>query len=90
MLRLALPGDVGSAPVHGFKHRVRLAHIRARHNSEAAHKAADRAMQILASAGYRRGSVVERLLRDVRATEIYQGTSEAQRMIIAAQVLARA
>src|SRR5262249_32108527 len=44
--------------------------------SEAAHKAADKAMQILASAGYRRGSVVERLFRDVRATEIYQGTSE--------------
>ncbi len=56
--------------------------------SEAAHKAADQAMQILASAGYRRGSVVERLFRDVRATEIYQGTSEAQRMIIAANVLA--
>ncbi len=56
--------------------------------SEAAHKAADKAMQILASAGYRRGSVAERLFRDVRATEIYQGTSEAQRMIIAAQVLA--
>jgi butyryl-CoA dehydrogenase len=58
--------------------------------SEAAHKAADKAMQILASAGYRRGSVVERLFRDVRATEIYQGTSEAQRMIIAANVLAGA
>jgi butyryl-CoA dehydrogenase len=58
--------------------------------SEAAHKAADKAMQILASAGYRRGSVVERLFRDVRATEIYQGTSEAQRMIIAAHVLASA
>jgi butyryl-CoA dehydrogenase len=58
--------------------------------SEAAHKAADKAMQILASAGYRRGSVVERLFRDVRATEIYQGTSEAQRMIIAADVLANA
>ena len=56
--------------------------------SEAGHKAADKAMQILASAGYRRGSVVERLFRDVRATEIYQGTSEAQRMIIAASVLA--
>jgi alkylation response protein AidB-like acyl-CoA dehydrogenase len=56
--------------------------------SEAAHKAADKAMQILASAGYRRGSIVERLFRDVRATEIYQGTSEAQRMIIASQVLA--
>jgi butyryl-CoA dehydrogenase len=58
--------------------------------SEAAHKAADKAMQILASAGYRRGSVVERLFRDVRATEIYQGTSEAQRMIIAASVIAGA
>jgi butyryl-CoA dehydrogenase len=58
--------------------------------SEAAHKAADKAMQILASAGYRRGSVVERLFRDVRATEIYQGTSEAQRMIIAAGVVAGA
>jgi butyryl-CoA dehydrogenase len=56
--------------------------------SEAAHKAADKSMQILASAGYRRGSTVERLFRDVRATEIYQGTSEAQRMIIAASVLA--
>jgi butyryl-CoA dehydrogenase len=58
--------------------------------SEAAHKAADKAMQVLASAGYRRGSVVERLFRDVRATEIYQGTSEAQRMIIAGHLLANA
>jgi alkylation response protein AidB-like acyl-CoA dehydrogenase len=56
--------------------------------SEAAHRAADRAMQILASAGYRRGSRVERLFRDVRATEIYQGTSEVQRMIIAEKILA--
>jgi butyryl-CoA dehydrogenase len=55
--------------------------------SEAAHRAADRAMQILASQGYRRGSTVERLFRDVRATEIYQGTSEVQRMIIAEQIL---
>jgi butyryl-CoA dehydrogenase len=55
--------------------------------SEAAHRAADRAMQILASAAYRRGSRVERLFRDVRATEIYQGTSEAQRMVIAEKIL---
>ncbi len=58
--------------------------------SEAAHKAADKAMQVLASAGYRRGSVVERLFRDARATEIYQGTSEAQRMIIAQHIVAGA
>jgi butyryl-CoA dehydrogenase len=58
--------------------------------SEAAHHAADKAMQILASAGYRRGSTVERLFRDARATEIYQGTSEVQRMIIAASVFGSA
>jgi butyryl-CoA dehydrogenase len=55
--------------------------------SEAAHRAADKAMQILASAGYRRGSTVERLFRDARATEIYQGTSEVQRMVIASKIL---
>ena len=55
--------------------------------SEAAHRAADKAMQILASQGYRRGSIVERLFRDVRATEIYQGTSEVQRMVIAENIL---
>ena len=56
--------------------------------SESAHRAADKAMQILASSGYRRGSVVERLFRNVRATEIYQGTSEIQRMVIAEHLLA--
>ncbi len=55
--------------------------------SEAAHRAADRAMQVLASAGYTRGSTVDRLYRDARAAEIYQGTSEVQRMIIAEQVI---
>jgi butyryl-CoA dehydrogenase len=55
--------------------------------SEAAHRAADRAMQILASEGYRRGSRIERLFRDARAAEIYQGTSEVQRMIIAQHVI---
>jgi alkylation response protein AidB-like acyl-CoA dehydrogenase len=56
--------------------------------SESAHRAADRAMQVLASAGYRRGSRVERLFRDARAAEIYQGTSEVQRMIIGEHITA--
>lgn len=55
--------------------------------SEAAARATDRAMQILASAGYRRGSVLERLYRDVRAAEIYPGTTEVQRMIVSASLL---
>jgi alkylation response protein AidB-like acyl-CoA dehydrogenase len=58
--------------------------------SEAAHRAADKSMQIHAAAGYRRGSAVERLFRDVRATEIYQGTSEVQRMVIASHIIAGA
>ena len=50
-------------------------------------RAADMAMLILASNGYRRGSVVERLFRDVRATDIYQGTSVVQRLVIAEHIL---
>jgi alkylation response protein AidB-like acyl-CoA dehydrogenase len=55
--------------------------------SEAAHRAADKALQILASAGYQRGSDVERYFRDARAAEIYSGTSEVLRMVIAEQIL---
>jgi alkylation response protein AidB-like acyl-CoA dehydrogenase len=55
--------------------------------SEAAHRAADRAMQIQASAGYQRGSRIERLFRDIRAAEIYQGTSEVQRLVISRHLL---
>ena len=55
--------------------------------SDAANRAAGKAMQILASAGYRREAVVARLVRDARATAIYPGTSEVQRMIIAAKIL---
>jgi alkylation response protein AidB-like acyl-CoA dehydrogenase len=77
-----------AAAVKGRQERISLEASMAKlYASEAAHRAADKSMQILASAGYRRGSRVERLFRDVRATEIYQGTSEVQRMIIAANVL---
>jgi butyryl-CoA dehydrogenase len=77
-----------AAAAKGTQQRISLEASMAKlYASEAAHRAADKSMQILASAGYQRGSRVERLFRDVRATEIYQGTSEVQRMIIAANVL---
>ncbi len=79
-LKAAAAMDTGA----GFGAEAAMAKLAA---SEAAHRAADKAMQVLASAGYRRGSTVERLFRDIRASEIYQGTSEVQRMIIAAAVL---
>jgi len=79
-----------AADAHDRKPRVTIEASMAKlHASEAAHRAADRAMQILASEGYRRGSTVERLFRDVRAAEIYQGTSEVQRMIIAEHLMDR-
>jgi butyryl-CoA dehydrogenase len=78
-----------AAAARGVQERISLEAAQAKlAASEAAHHAVDKAMQILASAGYRRGSTVERLYRDARATEIYQGTSEVQRMIIAANILA--
>jgi len=56
------------------------------HASEVAHRAADAAVQIWGGLGYCRPSVVERLYRDQRILEIYEGTSEIQRLIIARAV----
>ena len=51
--------------------------------SEASHRIVDRAMQTLGGRGYVKPSIVERLYRDQRITEIYEGTSEIQRVVIA-------
>jgi acyl-CoA dehydrogenase len=55
--------------------------------TEAASRIIDQAVQIHGGAGLVRGSVVERLYRDVRALRIYEGTSEIQKLIIASQLL---
>jgi acyl-CoA dehydrogenase len=55
--------------------------------TEAAGRIVDSALQIHGAAGLVRGSVVERLYRDVRALRIYEGTSEIQKLIIAGQLL---
>ena len=55
--------------------------------SETAWAVCDRALQIHGGAGYTRDLSVERRLRDVRVTRIYEGTSEIQRMVIARSVL---
>ena len=55
--------------------------------STAANKAANEAVQIHGGAGYCRDFPVERYFRDAKITEIYEGTSEAQRMIIAKSLL---
>ena len=45
------------------------------------------AVQVQEADGYRKGSLVERLYRDSKITEIYEGTSEVQRMVIAGDKL---
>jgi len=55
--------------------------------SEAANLAADTAVQLHGGSGYIRGSLVERLARDVRVTRLYEGTSEVQRNIIAREIM---
>ena len=55
--------------------------------SEAAMRHTIKAVQIQGGYGYIKGAKVERLMRDAKITEIYEGTSEAQRMVISGNVL---
>jgi butyryl-CoA dehydrogenase len=50
--------------------------------SETAMKVTTQAVQILGGYGYTRDFPVERMMRDAKITEIYEGTSEVQRMVI--------
>jgi alkylation response protein AidB-like acyl-CoA dehydrogenase len=55
--------------------------------SETAMKAATKAVQIHGGAGYITEFPVERIFRDAKLTEIGEGTSEVQRMLIAREIL---
>ena len=55
--------------------------------SRVAVECADRAVQLHGGTGYFAPTTAERLYRDARVTEIYEGTSEVQRMIISRGIL---
>lgn len=55
--------------------------------AETANQVATQAVQILGGYGYTRDYPVERMMRDAKITEIYEGTSEIQRVVIAANIL---
>jgi len=46
-----------------------------------------KAVQLHGGYGYTREYPVERMMRDAKITEIYEGTSEVQRMVIGASLL---
>jgi alkylation response protein AidB-like acyl-CoA dehydrogenase len=54
--------------------------------SEVAHRATDGAVQVWGGLGYCKPTVVERLYRDQRILEIYEGASEIQRLVLARAV----
>ena len=56
--------------------------------SEVAMRAASRALQIHGGAGYITEFPIERIFRDAKLTEIGEGTSEIQRLVIAREILA--
>ncbi len=56
-------------------------------SSETANRVAYQALQIHGGYGYTKEFKIERLARDARATTIYEGTSEVQRIVIAREVL---
>ncbi len=55
--------------------------------TEAAQRIIDAAVQIFGGQGVLKGSVVERLYREIRALRIYEGTSEIQHVVIASRLL---
>ena len=73
--------------VDGVTARAAIAKLVA---SEAATWSADEAVQIYGGYGYMRHYPVERLLRDAKGYEIFEGTNEILRQVIAGQVLGEA
>lgn len=74
------------AAVAKDNHDKQLGHYSAMAKLFAAEMASDvtrRAVQLFGGYGYTRDYPVERLMRDAKITEIYEGTSEVQRMVIA-------
>lgn len=55
--------------------------------SETAREVTWRAVQLFGGYGYTRDYPVERMMRDAKITEIYEGTSEIQKMVIAGNLL---
>ncbi len=56
--------------------------------AEVAMEVTTKAVQLHGGYGYTREYDVERMMRDAKITEIYEGTSEVQRMVISANILA--
>jgi alkylation response protein AidB-like acyl-CoA dehydrogenase len=73
---------------NGAERITREAAMAKMYATEAAQRVIDDAVQLLGGRGVVAGNPVERLYREIRALRIYEGTTEVQQLVIAAQVLA--
>jgi alkylation response protein AidB-like acyl-CoA dehydrogenase len=72
---------------NGAERITREAAMAKMYATEAAQRVIDDAVQLLGGRGVVSGHPVERLYREIRALRIYEGTTEVQQLVIAAQVL---
>jgi alkylation response protein AidB-like acyl-CoA dehydrogenase len=83
-LESALRDGASRAGLEGVTAKAALAKLAA---SEAATWVTDEAVQVFGGYGYMRHYPVEKLMRDAKGTEIYEGTSEIMRYVIARELL---
>ncbi|XP_028035431.1 probable medium-chain specific acyl-CoA dehydrogenase, mitochondrial isoform X2 [Bombyx mandarina] len=74
---------------HGQKNTV-MASVAKCHASEIANKAATDAVQVFGGNGFNTEYPVEKLMRDAKIYQIYEGTSQIQRLIISREILTAA
>ena len=55
--------------------------------TETAQRVIDRALQMFGGRGVKRGEIVERLYREIRALRIYEGATEVQKLIVARELI---
>jgi acyl-CoA dehydrogenase len=79
--RAARLRDAGKS-VHGAGSMAKL------YASDTAMRVATDAVQIYGGAGYSRDNPVERFMRDAKGAQIYEGTNQVQRLIVAQQLIA--
>jgi len=78
--KAAYKKDMGM-PYSGEAARAKL------YASEVAMDVTTKAVQLFGGYGYTKEYPVERMMRDAKITEIYEGTSQVQRMVIAGSIL---
>ena len=85
----ALTREAAAAKDRG-EHLAEVASLAKWTASDTAMRVATDAVQLFGASGYSRETGIERLMRDAKGAQIYEGTNQIHREIVAAEVLKRA